>query len=236
VDNNPPIFQVTDSWRQAHPGAHAGFLVIANVENPDHHAGLDKRKQALETRLRQQYGGMDRSALQSLPVIQAYSVYYRRFDKTYHVLMQLESIARKNRTIPNVAALVEAMFIAELNSGLLTAGHDLAALQLPVTLSTARGDETYTLLNGQGAALKMGDMFMADGQGIISSILYGPDARTRISTGTQQALFAVYAPPGIPQDVIFHHLEDIRSNIMLVSPQAQVETLQVIGAEPANQT
>jgi len=205
---------------------------MTGVENPDHHAALDERKQNLEARLRQQYGGVDRTALLALPVIQAYAAYYRPFNKTYHVLMQLESIARKNRTIPNVSALVEAMFIAELNSLLLTAGHDLDALQLPVTLSTARGDETYTLLNGQEASLKAGDMFMADGQGVISSILYGPDGRTRIASGTQQVLFAVYAPPGIPPDAVFHHLEDIRSNVMVVSPQAQVLTLQVLGAAP----
>jgi DNA/RNA-binding domain of Phe-tRNA-synthetase-like protein len=224
------LFQVTDLWRQAYPGAHAGFLAMDNVENPDQHPGLEGRKQALEANLRQRYREMDRSALQTLPVIQAYTAYYRRFNKTYHVLLQLESIAQKNRSIPNVAALVEAMFIAELNGLLLTAGHDRATLEHPVNLSVARGDETYTLLNGQETRLKEGDMFMADRQGIISSILYGPDGRTRIVSGTRQVLFAVYAPPGIPFDDVYHHLEDIRSNVMLVSPQAQVVALQVTGA------
>lgn len=45
---------------------------------------------------------------------------------------------------PSVAALVEAMFIAELKNLLLTAGHDLDAVELPLKLDIARGGERYT--------------------------------------------------------------------------------------------
>ena len=73
----------------------------------------------------------DRPALLSHPVLQAYDAYYRQFKKTYHVQLQLESILFKGKSIPSVAALVEAMFMAEMNDLLLTAGHDLDALHLP---------------------------------------------------------------------------------------------------------
>jgi DNA/RNA-binding domain of Phe-tRNA-synthetase-like protein len=61
-------------------------------------------------------------------------------------------------------------------------------------LDVARGGEAYTLLNGKGETLKAGDIFMADAEGVTSSILYGPDARTRITPATRNALFIVYAP------------------------------------------
>jgi len=72
---------------------------------------------------------------------------------------------------------------------------------------------------------------IADAEGVISSVLYGPDQRTRITAGTKQVLFTVYAPPGIGEEAVRAHLEDIRDNVLLVAPQAQVETLKVYGTD-----
>ncbi len=221
------IFTVSEAWRTAYPGAAAGILAMQNVSNPARHPGLEKRKSDLEKELRERFAGQDRAALEALPIQQAYEAYYRRFKKTYHVLLQLESVALKGKSLPAVAALVEAMFMAELKNGLLTAGHDREALHIPIRLEVARGDERYVQLRGQEAALKPGDMFMADSQGIISSVLYGPDGRTQITPATRQVVFAVYAPPGIGKEAVEGHLMDIRDNVSLVSPSAEIETMEV---------
>ena len=139
-------FQVSDVWRNTYPAAHAGVLVVRNVANPAHHAELEVRKAALEEQLRSQFAGQDRSALLRNPILQAYDSYYKQFKKTYHVQLQLESILFKGKSIPTVAALVETMFMAEMNGLLLTAGHDLDALQLPLTLDVAKGTESYIQL------------------------------------------------------------------------------------------
>ncbi len=220
---------VSQAWAATYPGATAGFLAMRNVSNPEHHAALDERKTALEAALRAQFVGKERTALAALPTIQAYTAYYSRFKKTYHVLLQLESVALKARPMPRAAALVEAMFMAELKNQLLTAGHDLAAIQIPVTVGIATGDEQYTLLNGKQQALTAGDMCMADGQGVISSVLYGPDGRTRITPTTRRVLFAVYAPPGIAPAAVSAHLHDIQSNVMLMAPDAEVELARLYG-------
>jgi hypothetical protein len=62
----------------------------------------------------------------------AYADYYRAYGKTYHVSAQWESVAVKGKAIPRRAALVEAMYMAELKNLILTAGHDLASIALPV--------------------------------------------------------------------------------------------------------
>jgi DNA/RNA-binding domain of Phe-tRNA-synthetase-like protein len=124
---------------------------------------------------------------------------------------------------------VEAMFMAEVKNMLLTAGHDLDQLQLPVTLNAASGNEQYTLLRGQEQTLKSGDMFMADQVGVISSIIYGPDQRTQINPATRNVLFAVYAPAGIGPEAVQAHLQDIRDYVLVVSPDATVGMLQVFG-------
>ena len=225
------MFQVTDAWKAAFPQAHAGVLVMTEVENPPHHSALEEHKILLEKQLRERFAGLDRLAIRQLPVLQAYETYYRRFDKTYHVQLQLESIVFKGKSIPSVAALVEAMFMAEVKDLLLTAGHDLDALQLPVTLEVSKGGERYTLLRGQEQELKPGDMFITDNGGIISSILYGPDQRTQIQARTQKVMFTVYAPAGIPEEAIVTHLQEIQRNVLLVAPRAQVGMLKVYGAD-----
>ena len=224
------MFEVTDDWKAAYPEAHAGILVMHAVENPATHPELESRKQALEHQLRTQFAGGDRTALEAFSTIPAYTAYYKQFKKTYHVQSQFESVVFKGRSIPSVAALVEAMFMAEVKNLLLTAGHDLDRLRLPVTLSIASGSERYTLLRGQDQILKAGDMLMADQAGVISSIIYGPDQRTQITATTRNVLFAVYAPAGIRAQTVQAHLQDIRDYVLIVSPGATVPALQVFGA------
>ena len=223
------VFTVSKGWKTTYPRAAVGILIMHDVVNPQRHTALDQRKEELERDLRSHYACYDRARLKALPVLEAYNAYYRKFKKTYHVQLQLESVVFQGKSIPAVATLVEAMFMAELKNLLLTAGHDLTAIQKPMGVDVAEGSERYIRLNGQEQQLKPGDMMIADAEGVISSVLYGPDQRTRITERTQQVLFTVYAPPGIGEEAVGEHLEDIAANVLLVAPQAQVETLKVYG-------
>lgn len=219
------MLEITPGWKSAYPEAHAGVLVMRAVSNPAHDAALEKQKVALEEQLRAQFSGQDRAAIASHPILQAYSNYYRQFKKTYHLQLQLESIVIKGKSIPSVAALVESMFMAEMQDLLLTAGHDLDSLHLPLTLDVATGTERYRLLRGDDQELKAGDMMISDQNGVISSILYGPDQRTQITPNTRNAIFTVYAPPGIDEQTVVEHLQHIKENVMVFAPQAEVELL-----------
>ena len=219
---------VSQSWRTAYPGSVAGILVLKNAKNPKKSATLDSEKRELENLLRSQFSS--RSELAALPTIQAYTSYYKIFRKNYHVLFQLESIALKGKSIPNVVPIVEAMFIAEIKNQLLTAGHDCDALELPVTLDISKGNEQYIMLNGREQLLKPDDMMMSDARGVISSVIYGPDRRTRITRETKNSLFVVYAPPGIQRDRVAEHLQDIKKYVELFSPEVYVEFLEIFVA------
>lgn len=223
------MFEVSKVWKFTYPGAHAGVLVMRDVVNPTSHAGLEHHKEALVEDLRAHYGGLDRGQLETIPILQVYDAYYKRFKKTYHVQLQLESIVFKGKTIPSVAALVEAMFMAEVKNMLLTAGHDFDALQLPIRLDVTKGDEIYTLMRGQPQQVKAGDMMIVDGKGIISNIIYGPDQRTQIQPGTRNVTYTVYAPGGISEQAVTEHLQDIERYVRLFSPDARTEMLQVFG-------
>ena len=216
---------VSQAWRDAYPTAHVGILVLRDVINPTSSTALDEKKQLLENRLRETYS--DPQALQTSPILKSYYEYYHLFKKTYHIRLQLESIVSKGKPIAPAAALVESMFMAEMDNLLLTAGHDLNAIEPPLTLDVSNGSERYTLLRGDPQQLKPGDMFIRDNRGVISSIIYGPDQRTRIHTGTVNVIYSVYAPKGITVDSITRQMNDIQANVLVFAPHTRVDLFEI---------
>ncbi|WP_371371321.1 phenylalanine--tRNA ligase beta subunit-related protein [Sporomusa aerivorans] len=219
------MLNVTDAWRKAYPEASVGIMVINNVLNPAQNKALAIHRQALLEILGAKFS--DQKDLNDYSPIKAYNDYYKRYGKTYHVKQQIESVVFKGKKIPDKASLVEAMFMAELKNCLLTAGHDYTTLKMPITLNVAKGSEKYTLINEREQQLKQEDMFMQDNEGIISSIIYGPDLRTRIKSSTQKAAFFIYAPPGITQKEISDHLSDIYTYVASISAMAKIELQQI---------
>jgi len=216
------MLTVTPEWKAAFPGACAGLLIIRNADNPAGHPVLAQHKAELETHLR---AGFQDKPIDNA-ILDTYTKYYKRFRKTYHVKLQLKSIIEKGRSIPDAQALVQAMFMAEMKNMLLTAGHDLDKLSLPLVLIVSRGDETYTLMRGSQQNLKPGDMYIRDTLGILSSVIYGPDKRSSIDPSTCNAVYTVYAPAGIPQQSVLDHLHDIADYVRIASPAAQINHLQ----------
>jgi DNA/RNA-binding domain of Phe-tRNA-synthetase-like protein len=223
------MIDISSAWKLAYPGSTIGVLAMGGVANPKHHPKLDEKKEELEESLRAQFASYDRAGLKAIPVLASYSAYYKKFKKTYHVQHQLESLVMKDRHLPKVAALVEAMFMAEVKNLMLTAGHDLNSIELPLRIDVAKGTDRYVRMNGDDQRLKEGDMMISDAMGIVSCIIYGPDQRTRIKPETERVVFTVYAPPGIEERGVGQHLEDIRENITIFAPEASVELLETFG-------
>ena len=225
------VLVAANAWKSAFPGASVGALVMSGVDNPERSEPLDARKRELEESLRADAARVGPEGLAGQPRFRAYLDYYRTHGKTYHVKAQWESVAVKGKPIPSRAALVEAMFMAELKNLLLTAGHDLTAVALPVRVDVTRERDRYVAINGTERVPAAGDMMMVDREGIISSVLQGPDRRTRITPETSEVLFAVYAPAGVGESAVRSHLEDIAANVLLVAPQAEIGLLATLAAE-----
>ncbi len=205
-----------------------GFLVMSGISNLNFSEALDKARCKLEEEIRERYGPMTRQELKHIYPMGAYVFYYKKFGYTYHVLQQLESVAH-GKSIPNVSTAVEAMFMAELKNMLLTAGHDLEKIKQPLILQESSGEESYAGINGKLVKTVPGDIMIMDGESVVSSILKGPDSRTRIGEKTRQALFTVYAPAGIDEKDIVRHLSDIESNVRVFSPDAETRVKDVYG-------
>jgi DNA/RNA-binding domain of Phe-tRNA-synthetase-like protein len=222
------MITLSESWQNEEPGASVGLLSVHNVPNVLDHPDLKAARKALEGNLRKRFGELDRGSLRDLPVFSSYDTFYRRFRKTYHVQLQLESIVFKGKSIISPSALVCVMFMAELQTGLLTAAHDLERVDLPLIADIAQGEETYIRLDGTEQILKSGDLYIRDQQGVISSVIYGPDQRTQIQPTTKQAVYTTYGPAGISKDQVQDQLEILEEYIRVFAPEMESGELTVI--------
>src|SRR5581483_9118101 len=126
------VLDADPSWSAAPVGAAIGVIALAGAVNPAGDPAIAARADRLEVDLRDRYGALDRADMLASAPYAAYAAWYRPFGQRYHVALQVESVAKKGKAIPRAAALVEAMFLAELDHGILTAGHDLAAVDWPL--------------------------------------------------------------------------------------------------------
>ena len=221
----------TDEWRATHPRAVVGLLELSGVENTDLSLQLDQRKRETEARLRERYQGFTRRDFLALPVMAAYEQYYKRFNKTYHVQLQVESIVIKGKSLPNVSPLVDSNFVAEVETLVLTAGHDAAKLDGVVSIDVSRDGDQITQMGGALKAIPVGDMVMRDRNGVCCSIIYGQDDRSPISSETSRVVYVAYAPVGVSAETVEAQLRKIEENTRLFSPLARVEQQRLILAE-----
>lgn len=224
------VIQATKAWSEAHPGAQIGLLELSGVDNTRPAPDLEQEKGAVEVRLRERYSGLSRSELLELPVMGAYHRYYRKFGYSYHVLLQLKSLVHKGKSLPNVSPLVDANFAAELETLILTAGHDAANLEEPLVVDVAGERDSFIQMGGKQKSIPAGDMVMKDAQGIICTILRGQDHRSPISRATSRVLFVSYVPEGVAEEVVRTHMRAVEKQVRMFSPDCYVEQSVVLSA------
>ncbi len=221
------MLRITGKFRTLYPNARMGLILVENIDGTSDVSGLEKAKRQLTYKIREKYGSYTKQDLKEESPIREYMNYYRSFKKTYHVLHQLESVAKKGKEIPSTIPLVSAMFMAELKNLLLTAGHDWDKINGDLTLDIGQGNEIYTAINQEEKKVTEQDMFLKDDSGVISSVIAGPDHRTRITEKTRNALFSIYAPEGIDSEPIMNHLKDIYYFIRLFSPNTFINSMDI---------
>jgi DNA/RNA-binding domain of Phe-tRNA-synthetase-like protein len=127
---------------------------------------------------------------------------------------------------------VDANFTAEVETLVLTAGHDVANLRGALSIDTSRPGEIQTQMNGVAKEILAGDMIMRDAGGICCSIIYGQDHRSPLTAETSRALYVAYAPAGVSAELVEAHLRKVEENVRLFSPVVveQLRLLQAVAA------
>jgi DNA/RNA-binding domain of Phe-tRNA-synthetase-like protein len=142
----------------------------------------------------------------------------------------VESIAHKGKKLPHVSPLVDANFMAEVETFVLTAGHDVSKLHEPVVIDVSREGDYITQMHGANKSIRVGDMVMRDADGVSCSVLYGQDNRSLIMPDTDHVLYVAYAPSDVSADVVASQLQKIEEYVRLFSPNAFVEQNQLLVA------
>ena len=212
--------ELDPSWPE---GARMGFLEARGLPGLATHPALEEARRAVEARLRRAHAGADRATLKELPVMRVFAAHFKPSGQTYHMLRQLESVALKGRDIPSRICAVTALFMAELEHGIVAAGHDLDRLVPPLRMAASRAGESYLGLGGEAHTVPAGDLVLRHGGGILSSVLRGPDGATAIQPGTRAALYTLYAPAGIAADALAAQLRDLEAYLRLHAPDAALE-------------
>lgn len=208
-----------------YPGTKIGILVIKNIDASAPPQDMDS--EAFYNAIKTKYTGFDRPALKAVAHISAYVSYYKRFKQSYHLLPQLESIISGKTPRNANSALLQAMFFTEIETMLLTAGHDLNQLAGSLSLGIANGSETYQSISGKLVTAVKNDLILYDAQSVFSSILRGPDSRSKITAKTRDAIFTVYAPPTIDTNLIDAHLSTLEKRVQATSSNAITEIKRV---------
>ena len=139
---NKPNILIKKDFITSHPNASVGFLQFRFDDTPQNLERLNPSTQRVISLLKDQYA--EPSDLRADPVIQAYVGYYKTFKKSYHVLLQLESLLYKDREFHAPDPLLQIIFLTELKNKLLTAVHDVALLEYPLVVGVSSGQEQYT--------------------------------------------------------------------------------------------
>ena len=215
---------LTPEFERAYPDGVFGALTVRNCPNRPRAAAIAADQRTIESRLRERF---TENAIDADPVAAAYARHFRRFGARYPVAHQARTVLA-GHPIESTSALVEVMFTAELDSLVLTSGHDLGALRRPLRVDVGQAGETYTKLSGKPQAIRPGDMVVRDAEGVIASVVFGPDLRTRLREDSTVALFGAWCPLGVPPARVEAHLAMLAALVRREWPEAAAGEPQIL--------
>ncbi|EQF22957.1 B3/4 domain protein [Clostridioides difficile CD160] len=221
------MLEISSKVKEIYPNIKFGVMVInITYSNPNKENFLFLKNSITENIIEQHPEYNRKEKIKTEP-ISSYIKYYKKFKKTYPVLLQLESLLLKSKGIPDAGITVESMFLAELKNLLLTAGHDFDKIELPLRIDIANGSEHFYGIGGKEQVLTKYDLFLSDNIGILSSILNGPDNRTSITKDTKNIMYFVYGADRISEKQIQDHLNDIKDYISSAFSDLKVSSINI---------
>ena len=182
----------------------------------DFQAMLSERLQ----QLRERYANYDRKSVFGENV---YFRFFRKFKKTYPVMMQLESFLLKGRPFPDADAVTAIPFLVELETQVLSGTHDVDGVHGAVRLFAGTEKAPFAGMRGEEVHTYPGDFCARDDEGIIFSMIAGADARTCAKPGSRHVFYPVFGVAGQPEAEIDAVLNRLEACVRVIAPDAVVE-------------
>jgi len=212
----------SENLKERYKNVNLGTLIVRDVQNKEFDEWLDKEKRIVEQYIMDNYKEPD-----NVKRIREYNDFYFEFGETFPVKYQIKSIL-EGKQIPSISCLVEAMFMTELKHICLMAGHDLDAIQGDLVLDIAQEGEMYIKINDEKQELKKDDIVLRDGMGIIASVLYGPDNRTKIIPVSKNIIYMAYFTFAVTRSEIIIVMADLVKYLRICEgPHANIERMKI---------
>ncbi|OIO47876.1 MAG: hypothetical protein AUJ32_01890 [Parcubacteria group bacterium CG1_02_40_82] len=212
----------SENLKERYKNVNLGTLIVRDVQNKEFDERLDKEKRIVEQYIMDNYKEPD-----NVKRIREYNDFYFEFGETFPVKYQIKSIL-EGKQIPSISCLVEAMFMTELKHICLMAGHDLDAIQGDLVLDIAQEGEMYIKINDEKQELKKDDIVLRDGMGIIASVLYGPDNRTKIIPISKNIIYMAYFTFAVTRSEIIIVMADLAKYLRICEgPHANIERMKI---------
>lgn len=184
-------------------------------------AALRALEEAELAALREQYADYDRKAVFGE---NPYVRFFKKFKKTYPVLMQFESFLLKGRPFPQVNPVTEVPFLAELKTHCLMGTHDADAVRGALRLFSGTEKAPFTGLRGEEVHTYPNDVCGRDDGGIIFSMISGADDRTCAKMESRHVFYPVFGTPDMPAEEIARQQALVERYALTLAPDARIET------------
>lgn len=184
----------------------------------DFQASVKQELAALKAR----YSAYDRKAVFGE---NPYFHFFKKFKKTYPVMMQFESFLLKGRPFPIQNPVTAVPFLVELQTQALSGTHDVDHIEGPLKLFLGTEKAPFIGLRGNEVHTYPGDVCGSDNGGIIFSMIAGADNRTCAYPNSRHVFYPVFGTPGISADTLKPPLEALCKYVSILAPSAEMQSL-----------
>ena len=120
---------------------------------------------------------------------------------------QFASIRKKG--LPATGVLIQTLLFGEMSTGLLMGAQNATAIKGDLVYDLASAGESFKGMRSE-VLCRENEIVVRDDDGIIASLLQGPDYRTRLMKDCADLIFLVFSVPGITVGDIEHGIDIIR--------------------------
>lgn len=149
-----------------------------------------------------------------------YFRYFRKFKKTYPVMMQVESFLLKGRPFPDGEYINSVAFLTELKTHLLLGTHDADRVEGGIVFYNETAKTPFPGMINPDSHSYPGDITGRDDKGIIISMIAGADSRTCIHDDTLHVVYLVFGLEGTDIDAA---ADQIKECVKALAPAAEIE-------------
>lgn len=153
-----------------------------------------------------------------------YVRFYKKFKKTYPVLLQFESFVINGAPFPDSNPVTQVSFLFELKTLVLAGVHDVDRIEGDLEVFISPDKLNFTGIRGDEIHTYKGDFCGRDDKDIIFSEIAGVDNRTCITENSNHVAYFVFGTPDMSEENIMGSMNQLIEYVKILAPTARIET------------